>query len=1167
MYKRQRFVVTAKESRLVWGRGTRSKLVKFDDSNIPMLYTAPGYKKSQAFVCRAVNNQDYSVVAAAAAISDSDDSDEDDDAEDDTSLSPKDVSPTSEGAPQTEHLQPASWTEPTWFPFDHDPTTVQHQQPAVVDDPTMPEDSRSLLEWHYKLNHTSFTQLKFMAEQGDIPKKLAKCRQPKCPSCIYGKAIRRARRVKGQSAVNPPKVVTGPGQCVSVDTLESPTPGLIAQAKGSLTKSRYTKATVFVDQYSGLDYVHVHRGNTGDEVLEAKMAFERFAAQHGVTIRHYHADNGRFAEPKFQDAVKKCGQTISYCGVNAHHQNGRAERRIRTLTEAARTQLLHAQHRWPRVVNAHLWPYALKLASDLSQNIPRESREEGKNGKSPFQLFSGTTQKVSLKDYYPFGCPVYVLHETLANGKYHPKWDDRTRIGLYLGKSPHHASSVGLILNLNTGHVSPQFHCVMDANFDCVKTDPTIRSKWQRLAHLEESSDAPALQDYGTQDKIPKAFKAPWHKSKQAARAAEAREVKRTAQPSVQDIRDPGTTNEPPSKKQRTAQPEMRETEVPKAPPVTTRSGRTVQQPEWLLDSQAMSSTVEQLSFGVHGLDDGTYNGGILEPMAFAAAIPQARADNDVLNLNGARQADDWEDFKEAMAKEIAAHERRGHWIVVRADSIKDHSKVDVVQGIWSFKRKRTPTGELLKHKSRLCAHGGQQRENLTFQETYTPVVNWFTLRTLIVLSIIKGWESKQIDMILAYPQADLTSDVYMRIPFGLKVSENGDRKEYLLKLMKNIYGLKDAGRTWSEHLRKNLIGRGFVQSRVDPCLFFKGDLILVVYVDDIICFSPNSADLAWVEKSFAHSKTGKYESFEFTVEKTVEAYLGIQVTYKADGSIHMRQPFLIKRVLEAMDMDGDEKRHDTPADPSARLLKYSSSQEGKGDVNYRSVLGMMNYLAGTSRPDIAFAVHQCARYSNNPRRPHYVALRRIARYLATTDDMGMILKPNGMELVAFCDADFAGDWCKEYSEDPATAYSQSGFVVMLGGCPIVWQSKMQTEIALSSTESEYVCLSTCLRDVIVIQQLLHELSGRGLIKEKLDPTFRCTVFEDNKGCIELANAPKMRPRTRHIGIKYHHFREHVRTQDVLISYVNTDDQIADQFTKDLARDQFVKLRKELMGW
>ena len=154
-------------------------------------------------------------------------------------------------------------------------------------------------------------------------------------------------------------------------------------------------------------------------------------------------------------------------------------------------------------------------------------------------------------------------------------------------------------------------------------------------------------------------------------------------------------------------------------------------------------------------------------------------------------------------------------------DSVKDKLKVDIVTGVWSFKRKRTPTGELLKYKARLCAHGGQQRHLVSFDETYAPVVNWFVLHTLLTISLIKGWKSKQLNMVLAYPQADVKTNIYMKIPFGLKVKESGDKKDYLLKLKRNIYRLKDAGRTWGLHLCNNLIAREFEQSKVDLCLFY----------------------------------------------------------------------------------------------------------------------------------------------------------------------------------------------------------------------------------------------------------------------------------------------------------------------------------------------------------
>ncbi len=151
--------------------------------------------------------------------------------------------------------------------------------------------------------------------------------------------------------------------------------------------------------------------------------------------------------------------------------------------------------------------------------------------------------------------------------------------------------------------------------------------------------------------------------------------------------------------------------------------------------------------------------------------------------------------------------------------SIDKSQPHDIVNAVWSFKCKRTPTGMLVKHKARLCAHGGQQTKGVTFTDTYSPVVNWFTLRTLLTLSLIKGWHSHSIDFVLAFPQADIKSNVYMRLPFGFHVSKSG---KWLLKLIKNVYGLKDAGKTWHDFLKEGLIARGFRPGDVDPCVFYK---------------------------------------------------------------------------------------------------------------------------------------------------------------------------------------------------------------------------------------------------------------------------------------------------------------------------------------------------------
>ena len=180
---------------------------------------------------------------------------------------------------------------------------------------------------------------------------------------------RKPWRMKGKPS-NPSRVATDPGQIVSVDQLKSPTPGFIAQLKGTLTKQRYKYATVFVDQYSRLSYVHLQRTITSEETVQAKIAFERYAQERGVQIRHYHANNGRFADKGFINNCQINNQCLTYCGVNAHFQNRIAEKRIWDLQEATRTSLLYALHKWPCMLSVHLWPYAMCTANEIMISTP-----------------------------------------------------------------------------------------------------------------------------------------------------------------------------------------------------------------------------------------------------------------------------------------------------------------------------------------------------------------------------------------------------------------------------------------------------------------------------------------------------------------------------------------------------------------------------------------------------------------------------------------------------------------------------------------------------------------------------------------------------------------------------------------------------------------------------
>jgi hypothetical protein len=207
----------------------------------------------------------------------------------------------------------------------------ERQHPVVIEEElemkAMREEAE-LLQYHYQYAHASFNKLQVMARQRIIPRKLAKCRQPVCAACMYGKATKRQWRHKSPHNKDESVTPTRPGQVISVDQMKSPTPGFIAQMTGILTTRRYEYATVYVDQYSSVGFVHLQKTASAEETLLGKMAFEHYCAQHRVKVQHYHADNGIFHAHKWVLDCRAKGQGLTFAGVNAHHKNGRAEARI-----------------------------------------------------------------------------------------------------------------------------------------------------------------------------------------------------------------------------------------------------------------------------------------------------------------------------------------------------------------------------------------------------------------------------------------------------------------------------------------------------------------------------------------------------------------------------------------------------------------------------------------------------------------------------------------------------------------------------------------------------------------------------------------------------------------------------------------------------------------------
>jgi hypothetical protein len=258
-----------------------------------------------------------------------------------------------------------------------------------------------------------------------------------------------------------------------------------------------------------------------------------------------------------------------------------------------------------------------------------------------------------------------------------------------------------------------------------------------------------------------------------------------------------------------------------------------------------------------------------------------------------------------------------------------------------------------------------------------------------------------------------------------------------------------------------------------------------------------------------------------------------------------------------------------TPASPTVKLNRDIHGEPFQEDWQYRGVIGKLNFIEKSTRPDIAYAVHQCARFSADPKNSHATAVKRIGKYLLATKDKGMILNPKNHSFDCWVDADFVGNWDRVYADvDPGTAKSRAGYIITYGACPIIWGSKLMQEVALSTAEAEYGAISMSLRDVIFLMQLLEE-TAKELRWEtsKTVPKVHCKLFEDNSGALEMARLPKMRPRTKHLCVKMHHFREHVRKGKVSIHKIPTRFQLGDIATKAQPEAFFVSQRESLLQW
>jgi hypothetical protein len=1093
--------------------------------------------------------------------------------------------------------------------------------------------AKRLLEYHFRFGHRNMYDCQRILRNSPFgtdkflpASKIPFEQRPKCEVCQYAKA--RRQRLNGKTTVVD-KSSEGslkdnhlrPGAAVSVDHFESRLKGRTYSSFGRSNSEKYVGGCIFVDHMSGYIHVEPQLGFSSSETIRAKQNYEKLCLDNGIMVDTFLADNGVFKANAFVQHIREHNQRIRYCGVNAHHQNGVAERSIRTISDMARAMMLHTSIRWKNGVDASLWPMATNYATYIYNHMPNSE------GIAPIDLFAGTQfPRHKLKDIHVFGCPVYVLDPTLQSGKKLPKWQPRSRRGIFVGYSPTHSSDVPLILNTRTGHISPQFHVVFDDSFSTVMSldqadevptfwnefdideflytipldegiNANLDAEWLTPAELEErerirvrsaqirltyptgssSAGRPASTNVPAQILPTNIVPTPTIPEHLDFRQQLPPATRPSSLPSSSDssTRGPNLGNAPPTK------PDTNPSSLRRSSRSTFGQSPSRYTPEAFCASiNDPSLSVQEETLAYHAAletdySTGDYNG--CDPRAYAAI--HRLHDPDSPSFHEAMHGPDSEHYINAMKTEIAQLLKQKTWERIPRASVPngpDGKSRRVLKGTWVFKLKRLPDGSPLKHKARYCVRGDMQKEGIDYFETYAPVVQWSTIRLVLTMILSNEWSTKQVDYTNAFAQAEIQEEVYIDPPKGFG---GADGIHKVLRLLKSLYGLKQAPKTFFDKLKAGLEERGFQQSQLDACLFMKKNMICLVYVDDTILASPDSEAIEREITGLGVSTDEQRHQFQLRDEGEVGDFLGIRIEKLGTRKFNLTQTGLINKVLKASDMETCNSV-ETPAFTTA----LGTDKEGppfKESWKYATVIGMLMYLASNSRPDISFAVHQCARFTHAPQDSHAVAVKRILRYLQGTKEKGLIIEPtSNLQVDCYVDADFAGLWNSENDQDPICVKSRTGYLIMFMGCPLTWVSKLQTQIALSTMESEYIALSQSMRELIGIREVIKEIQTFVISGKTRTPIFRTfskaftldtiassTVYEDNEACLKFATMPKMSPRTKHIALPYHFFRTKVVELEIKVIPVSTHSQLADQFTKGLPTGKFQAARKALMGW
>lgn len=868
---------------------------------------------------------------------------------------------------------------------------------------------------------------------------------------------------------------------------------------------KYRYFAVFVHRRTRYAWVYFlqSRADVFDVIRENKKLWET-AINGGLD--YFLSDNAKeYTADELRTWFRKQGVSQRFSCPDSSAQDGIAERYIRSLREMAHAMLQDSG------LAKSFWAEAVLYANYIKNHTPHSNL----HGLTPYEELTARPSRRDLLQ--PFGC------QTMSQlpAALRTKFGDKARVCVFLGVSEEHKDGARL-LHMDTGQI-------------------IVGRSLRSFPHVFPRNPDLTARMGGRLDARPGAQ--PAATENLDVRADDAGAAK-PAQPGGAPAGVPLPVIRRQSTRQRAAPAKFEPTawEAQRLHDSERAASYFAEVFGMPSDEERESPEMVQLALSLLAQGPGHY----VREDAFALWSTAAEAVEaaEPATYRAARLRGDWPFWRTAIEEELAAQAKNQTWKVV-----KRPVSARTIKAKWVFKLKTDEEGNPVRYKARLVARGDLQRAHLDYAETFSPTARWPTIRMFLAAANAEQLEIAQMDVKTAFliPTLPEEERILVDAPEHIKLPDG-----YVLELHKSMYGLKQAGRAWYQEADRALKKMGFIPTQADPCLYVKKrneEVVcrMLLYVDDIL-IAGNRHEITVAKKQLS-------QVFDMTDEGEPRHFLGVKITRNREKkSISLDQAAYCEKLLKRF-QHNDCNTAPTPAVES-RLSKEmcpTSDEQAKdmADVPYREAIGALLYLSTATRPDIAYAVNQAAKFCENPGRGHWKAVKRIFCYLRGTTHHGVTFRATDHpKLVAYSDADDAGDM--------DTRRSVSGYVVMYGGGAVSWKSKQQSSTSLSSCESELKALTLAAQEVMWFRQLIGEI---GAPSHGSEPT---VIYEDNNGARDIAKNAKWSSRTKHIARRHFFVQEQVSERTVVVSRCNTENMLADIFTKPIGKVKFRELCEKI---